>query len=350
MKKIYTLILLITAASAISAALSAQPGKIPIVFYNVENVFDTLKSPGVLDEEFTPAGPYAWNSQKYNKKMVNLEEVFYKIAATAQAFPAIIGVSEIENRNVLEDIVALPKLAKASYQIVHYDSPDARGIDVALFYRPDVFKYEGSTPIRVKVEGKPDFKTRDILMTWGTIEGEKFYFFVCHWPSRRGGSESEFSRVSAAITSRRAIDSVLAVNPDAKIVLMGDLNDDPVDKSIFETLDARGSIKDLDKPSDLFNPFYEMFKKGYGTLGYQDSWNIFDNMIVNQNLVNPKAGKVHLYKPDYNKFWGNIFNKPFLLNPSGQFKNYPYRTYVGTNFQGGYSDHLPVYIYLVKSE
>lgn len=335
--------------SGAALQLFSQVKRYPVVFYNVENLFDTIKSPNVIDEEFTPKGSYGWNSQRYLKKISNIEEVFYKIAATAQTFPAIIGVSEIENRNVLEDIVAAPKLEKARYQIVHYDSPDARGIDVALLYRPDIFKYQGSHPLRVVVADSSDFKTRDILMTWGTIENEKFYFFVCHWPSRRGG-RSELFRCAAAQTARNAIDSVIRLEPSANIVLMGDLNDDPVDKSIIEVLGAKGEIGKDAKSGDMYNPFYDMFKAGYGTLGYQDSWNIFDNIVVNSNLVNPAAGKLKLYKPDYNKYWGNIFNRPFLVNQSGQYKNYPFRTYVGTNFQGGYSDHFPVFIYIVKNE
>ncbi len=333
----------------VAIQLFSQTKKYPIVFYNLENLFDTIKSPNVIDDDFTPKGSYAWNTPKYQKKIANIDEVFYKLASTARTFPIIIGVSEIENRNVLEDIVSAPKIGKANYQIVHYDSPDARGIDVALLYRPDVFKYEGSKPLRVFISDSSNFKTRDVLMTWGTIENEKFYFFVCHWPSRRGG-RSDLFRCAAAQTAKDAIDSVTKLDPSSNIILMGDLNDDPVDKSIYEVLGAKGKIDKNARAGELFNPFYDMFKAGYGSLGYQDSWNIFDNIVVNSNLVNQSKGKLTLYKPDYNKYWGNIFNQPFLTNQSGQYKNYPFRTYVGTNFQGGYSDHFPVFIYIVKNE
>lgn len=320
--------------------------KYSIVFYNVENLFDIYDDPNTYDEEFTPTAPKAWNEQKYNKKLSNLEEVFYNIAAANKSFPCIIGVSEIENRRVLDDLASMPKLLKANYQIIHYDSPDARGVDVGLFYRPDVFKYEGSKPIKTKIEGEPKFRTRDILSVWGTIDGEKFYFFVCHWPSRRGGQYgSEHLRMGAAKIVRNAVDSIYKAEPKAKIVIMGDMNDDPIDKSLSEVLVAKEKIQDL-RPNDLFNPFYAMLKAGYGSLAYKDSWNLFDNMVVNYNLLN--EGALRLSKDKGAKFYGNIFNRPFLLQQQGQFKNYPLRTYVGDDFTGGYSDHLPVYLIISK--
>ena len=343
MKKIYFLLLV---ATLFSLSVGHAQTRYTAVFYNVENVFDTIKSPDTYDEEFTPNGTNKWNSAKYWKKMANLEEVFYKIAAANKDYPTIIGLSEIENRNVLEEIASLQKLQKANYQIAHYDSPDARGVDVAFLYRPDQFKYEGSFPIRTKVEGIPNFRTRDVLMMWGTIEGELFYFFVNHWPSRRGGQQaSESRRIGAAQTVRHAVDSIMELHADAKIVIMGDLNDDPTDKSIYEVLGAKGKVSEV-KSADLFNPYYEMFKKGFGTLAYNDQWNLFDNIIVNGALLHGTTGNLKLQKSG--KYYGNIFNQSFLLQQSGQFKGYPFRTYVGGNFQGGYSDHLPVYIFISK--
>ena len=320
-----------------------------VAFYNLENLFDTIKSPGVKDEEFTPEGAKNWNSAKYWKKMANIEEVFYKLSADTRAYPTIIGVSEVENRNVLEDIVSLEKLQKVNYQIVHYDSPDARGVDVALLYRPSQFKLEGSAALPVKLADNPDWKTRDVLMVWGTIENEPFYFFVNHWPSRLGGQQqSEHLRMLAAGVVRHAVDSVIAARPDAKIVIMGDLNDDPTDKSVVETLGAKAKMSESKGAGDLFNPFNQMFRKGFGTLAYQDAMNLFDNMIVNGNLVTGGSGKLKLYKPESNRFYGNIYDRPFLRQQSGQYKNYPLRTFVGNNFQGGYSDHFPVFLYIAK--
>lgn len=326
----------------------AQTKPYTVVFYNLENLFDTIKSPGVFDEEFTPQGPKAWNGAKYRKKIENIEQVFYNMAGSFKSYPTIIGVSEIENRNVLEDVVATPKLMRANYQIAHYDSPDARGVDVALLYRPDQFNYEGSRPIRMNMPDDPGFKTRDILSVWGTIEGERFCFFVCHWPSRLGGqAASEPKRCAAAAVVKHAVDSILAEQPDTRIVIMGDLNDDPTNKSIFGVLGAKGKMADV-KAGELFNPFLEMFKAGYGTLAYQDGWNLFDNIIVSENLLNGADSGLKLIKPDKNKYYGNIFDRSFLRQTSGQYKNYPLRTFVGNTFQGGYSDHFPVYIQFAK--
>ncbi len=332
---------------AFGQSLFAQTKPYTVAFYNLENLFDTLPSPGVLDREFTPEGSKAWNSAKYWKKIGNIEEVIYQLAGTNKSFPTIIGVSEIENRNVLEDLVATPKLQRANYQIAHYDSPDARGVDVALLYRPDQFKYEGSYPLPVVVPGLPDFKTRDILMVWGTIEGERFCFFVNHWPSRLGGqAASEFKRVAAARIVRRAVDSLMLEHPDTKIVIMGDMNDDPVCKSMTDGLGAKGNPKEV-KTGELFNPFFAMFKAGFGTLAYQDSWSLFDNMVINGNLLNADTGKLRVQRSG--KHYGYIFDRPFLHQQSGQYKGYPLRTFVGDTFQGGYSDHFPVYILINKN-
>lgn len=310
MKKHFYLLLLVLLGFALSG--TAQSKHYTVMFYNVENLFDTLKSPGVIDEEFTPDGPKKWNGDKYWKKMNRLEEVFYAVASATKDFPTIIGLSEIENRNVLEDIASLEKLHRANYQIVHYDSPEARGVDVALFYRPDQFQYEGSAPIQMRLPEEPDFKTRDILMVFGTIEGERFCFFVNHWPSRRGGEQaSEYKRMAAAGCVRHVADSMMQVYPGIKIVIMGDLNDDPTNKSIYEVLGAKGDAKNVPETS-LFNPYYEMFKKGFGTLAYNDAWNLFDNIIVNGNLLKGGQGSLKLKKADGAKYYGNIFDRPFL--------------------------------------
>jgi hypothetical protein len=347
MSYIRKLITLITFAAFTYYVAAGQEKNYVVLFYNVENLFDTLKSPGVIDEEFLPDAPKQWDGKKYRKKMHRLEEVFYGVASAAKTYPAVIGLSEIENRNVLEDIVSLPKLQKANYQIAHFDSPDARGVDVALLYRPDLFTYGGSAPIRTVVPELPNFKTRDILMVWGAIEGERFCFFVCHWPSRRNGQQSsEFLRVAAARCVKQAADSMMRVYPGIKIAVMGDLNDDPVDKSIYEALGAKGTEAETPGDTGFFNPFYAMYKKGFGSLAYNDGWNLFDNIIVNGALLNAGQGTLALKKAAGSKYYGNIFNRPFLLQKSGQYKNYPLRTYVGNNFQDGYSDHLPTYIFI----
>ena len=327
------------------AGFAQKPYK--VMFYNFENLFDTINDPEILDEEFTPDGPKKWNSVKYNKKIGNLERVLFDIAALDKNYPAVIGVSEVENRSVLEDVIATPKLAPANYRIVHYDSPDARGVDVAFFYRPDVFELEGSAPIPFTMEGLPNFKTRDIVTMWGTIEGEPFYFMVAHWPSRLGGKEASApKRERAAEIMRRAADSVLRLDPATKVVMMGDFNDDATGDSITEVLGAKGDIRKLE-PGDYYNPFINVLKAGYGTLAYQDAWNLFDNIVVSENLVAGDGLKIRKASPKA-RFYGNIFSRPYMIQQEGQYKGYPLRTFVGNNFQGGYSDHFPVYIYIGK--
>ncbi len=212
MKKrlIFTLFL----AAFVVMCFAQKPCK--VMFYNLENFFDTINDPEVHDDEFTPEGPKKWNSAKYFKKLGNIERVLFDIAAADKNYPAVIGVSEVETRSVLEDIVATPKLAPGNYRIVHYDSPEARGVDVAFMYRPDVFKLEGSFPVKTVVPQLPNFKTRDILTMWGTIENEPFFFMVAHWPSRLGGKDaSEFKRIAVGEQMRRIADSVLKISSRA---------------------------------------------------------------------------------------------------------------------------------------
>ncbi len=342
------LLLLAGLAAFAILSLNAQTKRYAVVFYNVENVFDTVKSPGVFDQDFTPEGSYAWNGTKYWKKMANLEQVFGDISVATGGYPVVIGVSEIENRSVLEDISSLPRLQKANYQIVHYDSPDARGVDVGMLYRPDKFVLEGSMAIPLILPWDSTFRSRDILVAWGTIEKEPFCFMVNHWPSRRGGETASAPRRNrAAQLVREAVDSIAALRPATKFVIMGDMNDDPNNESLAKYLGGKLKASEVGK-GDLFNPFYEMHKKGLGTLAYQDRWNLFDNMIVSQTLLHAPPGEFRLVKGSGNKYWGQIFIRPYLTQTSGQYKGYPFRSFSGTNFQNGYSDHFPVYIYIAK--
>ena len=328
------------------ACFAQKPYK--VVFYNFENLFDTINDPGVSDEEFTPEGPKKWNTVKYEKKLANLDRVLFDIASEDRDFPIVIGVSEIENRSVMEDVIAQPKLAHGNYRIVHFDSPDARGVDVAFFYRPDVFKLEGSKAHRFVMPGMPDFKTRDFVTMWGTIEGEPFFFVVNHWPSRLGGKEaSSPEREEAARQVKHIVDSVMAANPATKAVVMGDLNDDATDRSVVEGLCAKGKIQDV-KPGEMFNPFIALLKAGYGTLAYRDEWNLFDNIVVSENLATGSTGQLKILPVKESKFYGGIFRRPYMLQKDGQYKGYPLRTFVGNDFQGGFSDHFPVYIYIGK--
>ena len=324
----------------------AQDKPYTVVFYNLENLFDIYDDPETHDEEFLPDGVKQWNEIKYQKKLTNMERVLFDIAAIQKDYPIVIGVSEIENRTVLEDLVSQPKLKGANYRICHYDSPDARGVDCAFLYRSDVFKLEGSDNIKLVVDELPNFRTRDLVVMWGTIEGEPFYFLVSHWPSRLGGKEaSQFKRDACAKQIKEIKDSLIAQNPATKVIVMGDFNDDATDASISKVMGAKGKEKEL-QHGDFFNPFNQMLRAGLGTLAYQDVWNLFDHICVTENLVNAEEGKLRIIKGK--KFYGNIFTRPYMLQQEGQYKGYPLRTFVTNNFQNGFSDHFPVYIYIGK--
>ena len=329
-----------------ATSVVAQDKPYMVAFWNFENLFDIYDDPETHDEEFTPEGVKKWNEVKYQKKLSNMERVIFDMAAINKDYPVVIGLSEIENRSVLEDFVNQPKLKGAKYRICHFDSPDARGVDVAFLYRADVFKLEGSDNIKLNVPELPNFRTRDLVVMWGTIEGEPFYFLVSHWPSRLGGKEaSQFKRDACARQIREIKDSLLQANPATKVVVMGDFNDDATDASLVKIMGAKGKIKEL-QTGDFFNPYYQMLKAGLGTLAYQDSWNLFDNICVTENLVNGTYGNLRLIKGK--KFYGNIFTRPYMLQQEGQYKGYPLRTFVTNNFQNGFSDHFPVYIYIGK--
>lgn len=329
----------------------AQPGKdykvASIGFYNLENLFDTIDSPTTNDVDFLPQGRLAWNTERYISKQANMSKVISQLATELTPDGvALLGVAEIENRKVLEDLVAQPDLKGRNYQIVHYDSPDERGIDVALLYQPKYFQVLGSkaAPVALKdpKTGLVDY-TRDILYVAGKFDGEPIHVMVGHWPSRRGGEVgSGWMRAAAASVCKHLADSIQAVDPDAKIVIMGDLNDDPDNKSLTQFLKARRSTENL-KQAELYNPMYDLYKEGNGTLAYKDSWNLFDQMVVSKGLVNKSSGGWQMYK-------AHIFRQPWLLQTTGAFRGYPFRTYVGDIFINGYSDHLPVYLYFLKKK
>lgn len=223
-------------------------------------------------------------------------------------------------------------------------------MDAAFIYRPDVLKLEGSKAIRTVIPSLPDFKTRDIVAMWGKIEGEDFLFMVAHWPSRLGGKEaSEFKRIAVGHQMRQIADSVRALRPATKVVMMGDFNDDPIDSSISgaDGIGAKVKVKEV-QPADYYAPYAALLKAGYGTLAYGDAWNIFDNIVVSGNLLDGEKGKLQILKAEKSKFYGNIFKRHYMIQKEGQYKGYPLRTFVGNNFQGGFSDHFPVYIYIGK--
>ena len=343
MKRIILLIAILAFVNVASAQKSLRAGIIG--FYNLENLFDTLNTDGVLDEEFTPDGPNEWTGDRYLAKIERMAGVISRIGEDDKVpgGPAILGVSEIENRSVLEDLVAHPYLENGQYEIVHYNSPDRRGVDVALIYQPRYFTLESSASIELPIfddEGERIY-TRDQLLVSGKFIGEDLHVIVNHWPSRRGGEKaSRPRRNSAAELSRSITDSLLAIDKNAKIVVMGDFNDDPINVSLKKILRATDHIDNLEQ-GELYNCMFPLYRKGLGSLAYRDNWNLFDQVVISQGLLGKDYSTLTYYG-------ARIFNKDFLKQQDGRYKGYPFRTYVGSTHQGGYSDHFPVYIVVLK--
>lgn len=313
-----------------------------IGFYNLENFFDTIKSPNTNDVDFTPQGRYTWGTMKYNNKLKNMSHAISKIGGTlAPNGPTVLGVAEVENRQVLEDLVKMPDLSQGHYGIVHYDSPDRRGIDVGFLYNKDHFTVTSSKKYSLLIPQDTAFHTRDQLLVEGLLDGEKFYFIVNHWPSRLGGeAASRPKRVAAATLTKHIADSILAENKQAKIVIMGDLNDDPANVSCSKVL--RGKLKkDEVKEGDLYNCDWALFDSGIGSLAYDDKWNLFDQIFVTPALLGQHG-------PTYTFWKAEIMNLYFLTQQEGRYKGYPLRTHAGNSYLNGYSDHYPSCIYLVK--
>lgn len=315
-----------------------------IAFYNVENLFDTINDPKILDDDRTPTGSNRWTSEKYNSHVNNIAKVISEIGFdVTKNTPDIVGVSEIENKTVLMDLINTTFLKDSNYGIIHFDSPDARGIDVALLYKKSVFTPNSSHnhELRIFDENKKRVYTRDQLLVSGIFDGEEIHFIVNHWPSRSGGeARSRWRREAAAGLNKKIIDSLVQLNPNAKIISMGDFNDDATNSSFKKILETEGNRNRV-KPGKLFNPMEDMLKKGYGSLAYRDSWNLFDQIFFTQELLKEDRSTYRYWK-------ANVFNKPYLIASEGQYKGYPFRSYSNGAYTGGYSDHFPVYIYLVK--
>ena len=375
MKNLFSTLLLILAIGVLPA--SAQKKVLyGVGFYNVENLFDTQHDPGKNDHEFLPTGSYQWTEQKYTAKLHNIAQVLSELCTEFgnkknPAGAAVIGLSEVENSHALEDLLREPALAARSYRYVHFDGPDRRGIDVALLYNPKAFRLVEAQliPYIYPTESQPDvdlgfyidengrvkgypyqngllrgdttYITRGFLTVEGYLGDEKFYFIVNHWPSR--GAQSPV-RERAGYQVRRLKEALLKQDPEARIVIMGDLNDDPGDLSVTspEALAAK-SDKNACAPHDLYNPWYDMlYKQGVGTLYYRGKWNLFDQIIFTGNLLNTAdKSRLHLLT-------NAVFSRDYLLQTEGKYKGAPKRTTAGGTWLNGYSDHLPTQIFLVK--
>ena len=313
-----------------------------VVSYNVENLFDTIDNPNTLDEQFLPQSSKKWNTGRYKKKINDIARVISEI--NINELPEIVGLCEIENRTVLKDLVNSRFLKNGNYEIVHKDSPDKRGIDVALLYRKNEFRYIKHQIYPVKFDFDPETGTRDILYVKGKVNnGEILHIFVNHWNSRREGIEqSEPKRIYTAKILRSKIDSLLAKDRKAKIIVLGDFNDAPENKSLQKILNARNNFRTKDS-KELYNLMFDKSINGAGTYNYKGDWIMFDNIIVSQALLHSKKG--YIVSPD----GAMIFKKRWMMYDNiktGQLT--PSKTYGGTNYYGGISDHFPVYTILRK--
>ncbi|HZH69653.1 MAG TPA: endonuclease/exonuclease/phosphatase family protein [Flavobacteriaceae bacterium] len=316
-----------------------------VAFYNVENLFSLEDDPFTVYHDRTTRSDGYYTKPVYEAKLANLAKVISLIGADVTGTtPAVVGLCEIENREVVEDLVNQEPLRAMDYGVIHYHSPDRRGIDVALIYQKGVFVPTNTESVELEIYNQQSgnrIYTRDQLVVSGLLDGDKVHFIVNHWPSRSGGeARSRPNRIKAAELTKKIIDSLYAIDPYAKIITMGDFNDDPTNESIKKVLATKANRERI-KMGELFNPMEEMYKKGYGTLAWRDGWNLFDQIIISSGFMSKDYSGYQFYK-------AGIFNPPYLSNPRGRYKGYPFRAFADGGFTGGYSDHFPVYTLLIK--
>ena len=356
MKRSFIVAALLLLMSLSASAQKTQQNYV-IGFYNLENLFDIYDDPVKNDSEFLPEGKNKWTQAKYEKKLHNMAKVIRSMADNNKRWHTILGISEIENRLVIEDLVSQPEIADANYEIVHYDSPDRRGVDVALLYKPDQFTYLDSESIPFDFNSDIDFsdtdtsyfKTRDILMVHGLIAGEHFAFYVAHLPSRIGGKGGNLRGRGGEIIYNHAM-MMEEKYPGIKIVAMGDMNDNPTDDSMAKYLHGQERLENV-TPGEFFSPYVSMLKAGYGSLCYQGVWSIYDLELVNYNLAHAPDGGLKIQPVTKNhgkEYYGVVFKRPWMTTQKGQYKGYPFRTFSNGAFVGGYSDHYPTYIVIGK--
>lgn len=316
-----------------------------IAFYNLENLFDAVNDPNKLDES-SPIMELKTNREEiYKKKVKNMARVIADVGLeVTNNAPAIIGISEVENREVVEDVINDPLLRDKNYGIVHYDSPDLRGIDVALLYQKKLFKPISTSSHELKIYDQSTRKrmyTRDQLLVSGELEGDLIHIIVNHWPSRSGGEEkSAPNRKAAANLCKHLVDSLQVIDPYAKVFILGDLNDNPTDSSIKEGLKTENNRKNVGLKG-IYNPYENYFKDGLGTTAYRDAWSLFDQIMLTKPLLEKDYTSFRFYK-------ANIYNKNYLMDKSGTYKGYPKRSFSYGGFTDGFSDHFPVYVYVIK--
>lgn len=316
-----------------------------IGFYNLENFFDTIDDPKTFDDDFTPNGNMHYSAEIYKDKVKHLEEVVSQIGTDiSKDGLAFWGTAEIENKEVVEDLVSQPKLKSRNYKVVHYNGGDPRSIDCGFVYNPKYFTVLKSQSIPIDLskavkDGKP---TRDVLWVTGILNAtDTMDIFIGHWPSRRGGEALTLPmRNYVAKIIKQYTDSIITANPTAKVIVMGDLNDNPTDESLVKYLQSVDK-KEKCKPLGFYNPWEDYYKKGIGTLAHNDAWGLFDQIILSKGFLNQNQNGYFFQK-------ANIFNKDFMIQKTGKYKGYPKRTWDWNVYNAGYSDHFPTYITLLK--
>lgn len=304
-----------------------------IAFYNLENLFDVKNDPSKLDDDFTPKGIKKWTKKRYKKKLHKLAKTITKLGhKTTSTQPVLVGIAEVENKTVIEDLLKTGPLKKSSFGFVHFDSPDERGIDTALLFNKERFDPLFSEGIELNIKntnGERD-TTRDILYVYGRLNDEEVHIFVNHWPSRREGEDiTAYKRMAAAEKVIERMSEIESIHSDPNFILMGDFNDGP---------DA-ASIQHLLSQKNLYNPMAKLSTPERGSANYRRTWSLFDQIIVSHSFFNYEKG-THSFAH------ANIFDEYFLTEWKGKYRGNPFRTYVGKKYKGGYSDHFPVFIQL----
>jgi len=315
--------------------------RLKIVFYNCENFFDIYDDPVKNDNEFLPQSKKNWTAERYQTKVNNISRVICAIDSIN--LPDIVGLCEIENGKTLADLIKNQNLSRGAYKAVHFESSDDRGIDVALLFDSSAAKVLSARPVPVSFSG---VKLREILYAKTVVfNSDTLHIFVNHWKSRSGGiAETQSKRIMYASVLKKITDSLFLKNPNANIIIMGDLNDEPGDTSVFRELNAQGMVKNP-QPQKLYNLFYDFYKAGQGSYYYggDKKWNMMDQIILSGNLFSSQKNVLH-YVPGS----AEIFRRNWLLYQSPKSQMLPSKTYSGTMYHGGFSDHLPVTVSLVK--
>ncbi|WP_242927165.1 endonuclease/exonuclease/phosphatase family protein [Pontibacter vulgaris] len=335
--KIFFLFTLLTLTGCAGTSITKQGKLYTIGFYNTEKFFDTEDDPATNDDDFTPEGQMKWDEKRYKTKLKNIKEVIESMGDKGGA--ALLGLSEVENRKVLQDLVNTASIRNKTYSIIHYDSPDERGLDVALLYKPKLFKPVSHKSIKVDLPGK--YKSPDILMVQGELMGTMVTVFVNQWPANNGSERQGDSRRKIAATElRRQINLVQAQDKDAKIIVMGDFDDEPKSANLERVLKATGRPNPYYK-DELFNAFYMPYIQGLGSYQDRGNFQMLDQIMVSKSLIEKEGlhyvpGSATIHDPEFSKFM------------YGKYKDTPRRTYAYTLYLGGYSDHFPVYIKVQK--